>query len=187
MDEETFHAGMVMVQHRLPPCVERHLDHLAAQPLDRSNLGVGCPFRDDDPAADAHLASTPGHALGHVPCTRGVHAVRQRLAPRECHRVGGTTEFEGADRLEVLELEEDLWRGIRQTKAHQRRPEGDAVESSARGFDGGERDGRQGVTHAGILAIRPWSPRANNGPMVAMLIESIKDRAAYSAFSHRCR
>ena len=34
MDEEAGHAGIAMIQHRLPPIIERHLDHFAAEAPD---------------------------------------------------------------------------------------------------------------------------------------------------------
>jgi hypothetical protein len=64
--------------------------------------------RDDHRAADAELARDPGDSLAHVPGCRRDDAVLQLLGRDLQHRIAGAAELEGADRLQVLELQVDL-------------------------------------------------------------------------------
>jgi hypothetical protein len=66
VDERAVHAGVAAGLERLPPALEGHLDHAAAQALDGGDLGggrrVGRHHRARDPAG----ARAPGDALRHV-------------------------------------------------------------------------------------------------------------------------
>ena len=66
VDEEAVDAVERGLLHRLPPALERHLDHAAAEPLDRVELRLRRVVGDDDRRRDARLARRPGDALRHV-------------------------------------------------------------------------------------------------------------------------
>ena len=62
----------------------------------------------DDGGGDADAARAEGDALRHVAGRRGEHAALEPLARSARHDVGGAADFEGADRLQVLELQVDV-------------------------------------------------------------------------------
>ena len=124
----------------LVPLVERDRDHLSAQPPDRRDLGLRSRVRKDDRAAHAELARPPGDALRHVARARGPHAVLELLRRGEQERVPRAAQLEGADRLEVLELEVDLRRGLVELEADERSADDRAGQALAGGLDLGQRD-----------------------------------------------
>jgi len=143
VDEEPVDVGMAVVEHRLPPLVERDPDDLAAEPLDRRGFRQRSTFRHDDPAANAEPPRAPGDALSHIAGARRVDAVRQGLPACDRHRVGRAADLERPDRLEVLELEQDPRAAVLDAEANERRSHGDALDSSPGGLDLGERNRRE--------------------------------------------
>ena len=85
VDEQALDARVRALLHRLPPAVERHLDHGAAEPLDRVELRLRRVVGRDDRRRHAVLARHPGDALRHVAGARRHDAVaraRRRRADR---------------------------------------------------------------------------------------------------------
>jgi hypothetical protein len=124
----------------LVPLVEGDLDHLPAEPADRLDLGLRGRVRKDDRATDAELAGPPGDALRHVAGARGPDALLELLGRGEQERVPRSAQLEGADRLEVLELEVDLGRPVGELESNERRADDRAGEAIACGFDVGQPD-----------------------------------------------
>ena len=120
MDEGAWDAGIAAVAEGLPPAVEGHLDHPTAEALDGSDLGVGRRVGSDHGARDPQPARVPGRALGHVAGARREHACRQLPRAQLGHDVGRPADLEGADRLQVLELEIDLRLRVPEVEPHQR-------------------------------------------------------------------
>ena len=119
----------------VPPGVVRDLQHPAAQPLDRGDLGLGRVIGHDDSGRDAELARRPGDALGHVPRAGGDQALGPRAGRREHDRVGRAADLERVDGLQVLQLEVDLGRGVLDVQAHQRRADHRTGDPRPRGLD----------------------------------------------------
>ena len=108
MEEEpvnTFQTGLL---ERLPPLVERLLDDVGAEPLHRRDLRLGRVVRNDHRARHPELLRRPGHALAHVPGARRDQSGAHQLGVGPARRVVGAAQLEGPDRLDGLELEEDL-------------------------------------------------------------------------------
>ena len=140
MDEVPVDAGVGALLHRLPPALVRHLDHRAAEPPDRIELGLRRVLGCDDRGGHAQLAGHPGDALRHVAGARRQHAAIDRAGRRRADRVGGAADLERADRLQALELEPDLGRRLRHLQPDQRRAQHDVGDALARSLDVGERD-----------------------------------------------
>ena len=124
MDEGRVNPRVAAVGEGLPPAVERNLDDAATEPLDRLDLGVGRVVRRDDGAGDPQAAGVPGGALRHVAGAGDEDALGQLGLRHRTHRIGGTADLEGADRLEILELEVDVGRRVPDVELDQRRPDG---------------------------------------------------------------
>ena len=144
MDEEAVEPGEAVLLDHLPPAVEGHLDDLAAQALDGRQLGGRRVVGHHDRGRHAELAGAPGHPLRHVAGARRVDPVAQALGTGEAHGVGGAAQLEGADGLQVLQLEPDLPRRVVHVQAHQRRAEGDSGQPLAGGPDLVEGGGGEG-------------------------------------------
>ncbi len=122
---------------RLPPVVVGQLDHLAAQALDRGQLGLRSVLGDGDRGREAELAPGPGDALGHVAGTRGDQTAVSVGLGGKPDGVGGAADLERADRLERLELQIDLGsvRDLGGVQPHERSTHGDVGNPGARGLD----------------------------------------------------
>jgi hypothetical protein len=140
VDEEALDARVAPLLERLPPAVERHLHVGAAEALDGRELRLGRMIGDDHGEGDAQLARRPADALRHVAGARRQDAGGEAVARRLRHRVVGAPDLEGADRLEVLELEVDLGRRVVHREADERRAHGGAGDCLARAADVRERD-----------------------------------------------
>ena len=99
-----------------------------------------------------HVVGVAQAALRHVAGAAGIHAARQLGRCRHGHGIGGTAKLEGADRLQVLQLEPDLaWRAVvveRHMQAHQRCAHRRAPHTLTRRLDVGQREiGERAVAH----------------------------------------
>src|SRR5581483_11619001 len=97
--------------------------------------------RHDDPRRDAGFAGRPGESLREVAGAGGDDAAPDRARVGAADRVHPAADLEGADRLEVLELQPDV--GLRQPE--ERRPHGGVADRLARRLDLGERDQKSTV------------------------------------------
>ena len=120
MDENGIDAGIASIGKGLPPAVEGHLDHTAAEPFDRLHLGVRSVVGRDHCAGNAEPARVPGRALRHVAGAGDEDAFAQFRLRHRAHRVGSTPDLEGSDRLQVLQFEIDLGRRIPDVEPYQR-------------------------------------------------------------------
>src|SRR5436309_15613095 len=123
MDEPTLCGWGAGRRDRLPPLLVGDLHDPAAETLDCGHFRLGRAFRDDDGAGHAELARGPGHPLAHVPRARRDDAVGELAWRNLLDRVQGAPQLEGANRLEVLELEVDLGRSFRKLEPDERRPQ----------------------------------------------------------------
>src|SRR5262245_37878184 len=124
----------------LVPLVERDRDHVGTQAPDRRDLGLGSRVRKDHGAVHPEPLRPPRDALRHVSGARGPHAVLELFGRGEQERVARAAQLEGADRLEVLELEVDLRRRVLELEADERRADDRAGQALAGSFDLGQRD-----------------------------------------------
>ena len=90
--------------------------------------------RDDDRALNATAARVPGDPLGHVARRRGVDAAREGGGRGKGHGVSGAAQLERADRLQILELGEDLDLASR-FELDQGTPHGGILDAFACGAD----------------------------------------------------
>ena len=72
MDEVTAHVGSFVVENDTPPVIERDLDDLSAEALDRLELGPRSVLGDHHPGGDSPRPRHPRHPLGHVSRARGI-------------------------------------------------------------------------------------------------------------------
>jgi hypothetical protein len=121
MHEQPVAPVHVAGDDRAPPVVVGELHDLAAKPLDRSQLCLGRVVGNGDDRVQRELAPDPGHALSHVAGAGGEQAAGAPLLRRAHDRVRGATNLERVDRLERLQLEVDLGRGLLHVQADQRR------------------------------------------------------------------
>ena len=116
----------------LPPLVERHRDDLRPQAPNRGQLRLRSRVRDDARAADAETSRPPGDALSHVAGARGPDAAARAPRVRRARARFRSAQLEGADRLEVLELEVDLRGRVVELEPDERRAD-DCSRRDARG------------------------------------------------------
>ena len=137
VDEEAFDAG---IAHAPPgPATSarvRDLHDAGAEPLDRRELGrpERCPARRRCRGCRFAARSRRRPA----PCCRRSPSRRRERAPRrrrDAIAFRGAADLEGADRLEALELEEDLARTCPRRVGSERSPESRSGDPGARGAD----------------------------------------------------
>src|SRR5438309_5989141 len=135
MYEHGVDAGIASIAEGLPPAVERHLDHAAAEALDRLDLRVRGIVGRDHGARNAEPPRVPGGALRHVSGTGDHDAFGQLGLRHRVHRVGRPADFEGPDRLKVLKLEINVGRCVQDVEAHDRRTDGGLCDHRLRTAD----------------------------------------------------
>ena len=140
VDEHALDAGVRPLLQRLPPAIERHLNHVAAKPLDRCDLRPWRVVGRDDRRGDAELPRHPRDALRHVPGAGRPYAFGDRLDRRLPDRVCRPADLERADRLQALELEPDLRVGHVDLQADERRLDRGACDHLAGAADLRKRD-----------------------------------------------
>ncbi len=144
VDEEPLHVraqvALLVCLHGSPPLLPRHADDSPAEALDGGELARGGVVGNDDRGRDAELARHPRDALRHVPRARRHEPFRESLARRAQHGVGRPAQLEGADRLQVLELQPDLCRRVVELETHERSSDDRACDALTRRLDVRERD-----------------------------------------------
>ncbi len=131
---------LAVAVHRRPPRLPGHAHHATAQALDGCELCGGRVVGDDDRGRNTERARHPRHTLGHVARARGHDSFGELGAWCAEDRVRGAAQLEGADRLQALELEPDLRRGVVQVQADERRPDDGVRDPGSRPLDVLERD-----------------------------------------------
>jgi len=111
--EQPVHPVDAVGHDGVPPVVVRDLHDPAAQPFDRGDLGLGRVVGHRDGGRDAEFACRPRDALRHVARAGGDQALGPRVSRRQHDRVGRAADLKRVDGLEVLQLEVDLGRGVR--------------------------------------------------------------------------
>jgi hypothetical protein len=124
MDEGAVHGGMGAVAEGLPALIPGSFDDLAAETADGIELGLRSGFDHEDLAGHACAASGEGHTLGSVAGADGPHAAAALVFGEKADGVPGSANFEGADGLQVLQLEINVGGAV-------------VVEADERGADGG--------------------------------------------------
>ena len=139
MDEQP--VGLVVTGggHDLPPALVGHLHDPAAEPLDRVELRLRRLLGGDDRCRDAELAGGPRDSLRHVAGADRDDALRRLGRGRAADRIRGAADLEGADRLQVLELEPDLCRRVH-LQTDERRADRGAGDRLPCALDLGEAD-----------------------------------------------
>ncbi len=140
MDEEPRHALELAGRENAEPGFERSLDHAGAEPLDGGQLGFRRMIRRDDGALHAQPAGVPGDALRHVAGAGGPDPLCQLLARHGEHGVTRAAQLEGANRLQILELQVDLTWSILEIQLDQRDAQHRVLRSLARGANLLDRD-----------------------------------------------
>ena len=74
MDKKSVHSGCSVIDQHLPPFIERHLDYLASEPLDRVGFRFRRMVRNNDATVDSEFARAPRNSLRHVAGARGIDA-----------------------------------------------------------------------------------------------------------------
>jgi hypothetical protein len=124
MDEGAVHGGMGALAEGLPALIVRSFDDLAAETADGVELGLRGGFDHEDLRRDAGAASGEGHTLSCVAGADGPDSAAALVFREKADSVPGSTNFEGADGLQALELEPDFGGAV-------------VVEADERGADGG--------------------------------------------------
>jgi hypothetical protein len=138
--EPAVQALVLVCPKRLVPLLERDRDHVRAEPPDRGDLRLWSRLGEHDRAVHAVLTRPPRHALGHVPGARRPDSVLELVRRGERQRVPRAAQLEGADRLEVLELEVDLRRRVFDLEPDERGADDGSGQALPGRFDLGERD-----------------------------------------------
>jgi hypothetical protein len=143
VDEGGVHARKGAGFESPPPIGERHQDGTAAEPLHGADLGGRRGFGRDDGSGDAQTARAICHSLRHIAGRRGEQAALQALARRPRDHVGRAADFERADRLQILQFQEQIERTLTRT-GHQWRAQRDGGDIAA-GFLYLLQDGRHSL------------------------------------------
>src|SRR3954453_22689839 len=120
MDKDTGHACAMASAKATEPVLDRHQLDLAAEALDRVDLGDRRSVGHDDDALDTQLPGRPGDALRHVAGAGGPDTPSERLFSSGLHGVVRATKLERADGLQAFKLEIDLGRAIFPLEANER-------------------------------------------------------------------
>ena len=113
VDEGGLDAGVGAGFEGAPPVGERREDDAPAQAFDGADFGGGRGIGRDDGGGHADAARAERDALRHVAGGRSQHAAIEEMPRSPRHDVGGAADLEGADRLEVLELQPEARRANR--------------------------------------------------------------------------
>jgi hypothetical protein len=112
MYEDTRHAFSTAAAERLKELLHRNRDDGRSKPPDCCQLGFWGGIGHYDRALDSELSRAPSGSLGHVARTGGPDALTQLLRLHLGEKVDRSADFEGAYRLEVLQLQIDFSRGV---------------------------------------------------------------------------
>ena len=167
----------------LPPLVERDLDDLRPEPRDGGDLRLRSRVRDHDRAAKAEAPGPPGDSLRHVAGACRPDSACELLRGSERQGVARASQLEGADRLQVLELQIELGGRVGDFEPDERRAEDCAREALACGLDLRERDqsatsgSRPRVSRPSIGSCALQLPKPTKSSCLTWAICSGPDRA----------
>jgi len=111
MNEQAACVAPLVSDEDLPPILEWHAHYARPESLDCVRLCRGRMIWHDDATRYTERTGTPGDALRHVPRACRPDTLAQCIAIGEQHGVARAAQLEGADWLQVLELEIQLATG----------------------------------------------------------------------------